>query len=73
MCLGAIYWAGLDRIYYALSRADAASFGFDDTHLYDEISKQHGDRKLPIERIALLQEALDVFQEWKNKKDKFQD
>jgi tRNA(Arg) A34 adenosine deaminase TadA len=63
MCLGAIYWARLDRIYFAASRQDAAAAGFDDQFLYEEIAKDLPHRRLPIERLA-LPSARDPFTAW---------
>jgi guanine deaminase len=63
MCLGAIYWARLDRIYFAATRADAASAGFDDQFLYEEIAKDLGHRRLPITQLS-LPEALSPFTAW---------
>ena len=63
MCLSAIYWARLDRIVFANSRADAAAIGFDDDHIYREIPKDIGQRAIPTTRIA-LDEAAEIFQEW---------
>jgi len=69
MCLAAIYWARLDRIYYANSREDAAAIGFDDQFLYDEVAKPIPDRSLPCEHLD-LGEARDVFAAWEAKEDK---
>ncbi|WP_417810551.1 nucleoside deaminase [Thalassospira alkalitolerans] len=69
MCLAAIYWARLDRIYYANSRQDAAAIGFDDQFLYDEVAKPIPDRSLPCEHVE-LGEARDVFAAWDAKEDK---
>lgn len=69
MCLGAIYWARLDRVYYANERADAAAIGFDDDHIYREFAKQMNDRQLPFIHLP-LKEARAVFQEWVDKPDK---
>ena len=63
MCLGAIYWARLDRLYYANSRADAAAIGFDDAFIYDEIAKPVERRTLPTVRVA-SRDALAVFRAW---------
>ena len=69
MCLGAIYWAGIDRIYYANTRDDAAAVDFADGFIYDELSKPLGERSLPI--IPLLRdEALHTFRRWQEKEDK---
>jgi len=69
MCLAAIHWARIDKIYYANSRKDAASLNFDDDFLYNEIGKDVHERKIPMIRI-LEKEALEVFRIWENKKDK---
>ena len=71
MCLGAIYWAHLDHIYYANSRIDAQNIGFDDTFIYDEIAKDIPDRDIPATQI-LRDEAIKTFTEWKNKEDKIE-
>ena len=69
MCLGAIYWARPKIIYYANNRKDAADIGFDDSMIYEEMSKSYPERKIPILSIS-REEALTVFNEWKNKEDK---
>lgn len=69
MCLGAIYWARPKAIYFANTRDHAASIGFDDSMIYEELSLEHGLRKIPVYQLA-LQDALTVFEEWKNKPDK---
>jgi guanine deaminase len=69
MCLSAIYWARLDRIYFANSRADAHSIGFDDAHLYRELCREPGDREVPAERL-LADEGKAAFQAWHDKPDK---
>lgn len=69
MCLSAIYWARLDRIYYANSRDDAAAIGFDDEFLYREVPKPIGERSIPTVQLA-LPEAAAVFAEWESKRDK---
>lgn len=69
MCLAAIYWARIDSIYYANSRADAARIGFDDSHIYDEIALPIASRSIPMTRI-LRDEAAAVFDEWDAKPDK---
>ncbi len=63
MCLGAIYWSRLDRIYYGATREDAAKINFDDQHFYDELNKDPAARTIPM--ISLLrQESLRVFDAW---------
>jgi tRNA(Arg) A34 adenosine deaminase TadA len=69
MCLSAIYWARLDRIYYANTRQDAAAIGFDDDFLYREISRPIGERSIPAIRL-LADEARGAFAAWTRKGDK---
>lgn len=65
MCLGAIYWARPLAVYYANTRRDAADIGFDDEFIYSEIQLPFNLRKLPM--LPLLRnEALPVFEAWKN-------
>lgn len=69
MCLGAIYWARLAKIFIASIMQDAADAGFDDAFIYSEFSKQISERKIPM--VLMPQnEALAAFKEWKEKKDK---
>jgi tRNA(Arg) A34 adenosine deaminase TadA len=63
MCLGAIYWANIDKIYYANTRADAADIGFDDDHIYNEIACNMNERRLPSVQL-LREEALPTFKLW---------
>ena len=69
MCLAAIYWARLERVYYALTRQDAAAMGFDDALLYTELSLPIGKRKLPLHPLA-RDAALRAVREWNNKPDR---
>lgn len=69
MCLAAIYWARLDRIWYANGQADAAAIQFDDAWLYREVALPLADRSLPLVQL-LRDEALTVFQAWEAKVDK---
>ena len=69
MCLGAIYWARLGKIYYGCTRADAARIGFDDDAIYEEFHLPVRERRIPVERLSCDQ-ALRVFVEWGDKKDK---
>jgi tRNA(Arg) A34 adenosine deaminase TadA len=69
MCLSAIYWARLDALYFAASRADAAAAGFDDALLYDEVPLPWNSRSLKAER-HLAGEAQVVFEAWRAKPDK---
>lgn len=69
MCLAAIYWARLKRVYYANTRADAARIQFDDDLIYHEIARPVSRRKIPMRQL-LRDEALKVFAEWQAKPDK---
>lgn len=69
MCLGAIYWARPDKMYFANTKVDAKEIGFDDQFIYDEIGLEIPMRKLPTEQL-LREEALLAFNEWKNKTDR---
>ena len=69
MCLSAIYWARLDRIYFANTRQDAAAIGFDDEFLYREVPKPVETRSIPTVKFA-IPEAAAVFAEWQAKPDK---
>jgi guanine deaminase len=69
MCLGAIYWARPDRVYFACTKADAAASGFDDQFIYDEIEKGFGDRKIPFAQVG-QEQALEAFRLWDAKTDK---
>jgi guanine deaminase len=63
MCLGAIYWARIDKIYYANTKADAAEIGFDDHLIYQELDLPMDKRKLPIVQL-MRDEALNAFKLW---------
>lgn len=69
MCLGAIYWAHLDKIYYGNNREDAAKIGFDDDFIYREIELKPEMRSLPSE-ILMQEEAIKAFKMWTEKEDK---
>ncbi|SRR5574344_1354593 len=69
MCLGAIYWAHLDKIYYANTKNDAKDIGFDDAFIYKELELPLDKRNLPAEGI-LRDEAITAFKDWMNKTDK---
>ncbi|MDP1678293.1 MAG: nucleoside deaminase [Bacteroidota bacterium] len=71
MCLGAIYWARPDKIYFANGRNDAAKIGFDDEFLYEELSTKLSKRKIPTTQL-MREEALAAFREWEQKQDKIQ-
>jgi guanine deaminase len=69
MCLAAIYWARMEKIFYANTRIDAARIGFDDDHLYREMTLSHDQRSLPILPLA-CDEAAATFELWTAKTDK---
>ena len=69
MCMGAIYWARLARVYYANTRDDAAHIGFDDSFIYDQLVLPLDERKIPM--IPLMREqALSAFDEWERSQTK---
>jgi guanine deaminase len=69
MCLGAIYWARLSRIYFGGLASDASKAGFDDSFIYREIRKVRGNRSIPM--IPLMREqARAAFRAWEDKPDK---
>jgi guanine deaminase len=69
MCLAAAYWARVDRLVYANTRADAAAIEFDDAFLYDQIALPIAEQSLPSRRIELAS-AREVFELWRAKPDK---
>ncbi|WP_111682227.1 nucleoside deaminase [Winogradskyella tangerina] len=69
MCLGAIYWARPDKVYYGSNQIDAANIGFDDAFIYKEIPLPYHERSIPFEQLA-RDIALEPFNEWKDKEDK---
>jgi len=69
MCLGAVYWARIEKIYYAGTREDAKEAGFDDSKFYEEICKPIDEREVPMENL-LREDARKVFREWIEKEDK---
>jgi tRNA(Arg) A34 adenosine deaminase TadA len=69
MCLGAIYWARLSRVYFGNADADASRIGFDDSLIYREIARPHSLRKIPMIQI-MREQALVAFREWESKPNK---
>ena len=69
MCLSAIYWAHIDKIYYGNSRKDAALIDFDDEHIYNELNLDINKRKIPMSQIN-NKEALKVFKLWEKTENK---
>jgi tRNA(Arg) A34 adenosine deaminase TadA len=71
MCLGAIYWARPDKMYYANTKADAAEIAFDDQFIYDEIEIPVENRKLVTEQM-MREEALEAFRLWETSNKKIE-
>ena len=71
MCLGAIYWARPEKMFYAGTREDAAKVGFDDQFIYDEIAGSIDDRRIAAINF-LREEAIRVFENWDRKTDKIE-
>ncbi len=69
MCLSAIYWARIDKLYFAADRNDAAKAGFDDAFFYEQVCLPKESRSLPMIQIQRTS-ALKVFKEWATKEDK---
>ena len=69
MCLSAIYWARIDRIFFGNTKTDAAAIGFDDDHIYREIPLPISERAIPTERL-LADEAIEAFRAWETADNK---
>lgn len=69
MCLGAIYWARLDHLYYAATQHDAAGAGFDDAFIYRELALEPKERSLSTQQL-LHGEAQQAFADWRDKEDR---
>ena len=69
LCLSAIYWARIDKIYYANTREDARKIDFDDSLIYSELKKNINERKIPMTQM-MRDEALKAFELWDKKTDK---
>lgn len=69
MCLGAIYWARLARVYFGNLASDASRIGFDDSFIYREVSKDPHARAIPMACI-MREQALTAFREWEEKSNK---
>jgi len=69
MCLGAIYWARPDKVYFAATAKDASEAGFDDSFIYDELKHAHLERKIPFEPM-MRDEGLEPFREWVRTNDR---
>jgi tRNA(Arg) A34 adenosine deaminase TadA len=71
MCLAAIYWARLRRVFYGNTRQDAAKIDFDDDFIYREVARPIARRKIPMKQL-LRKESLTAFKEWQSKANKIQ-
>ena len=71
MCMSAIYWSRIGKVYYANTRDDAKKINFDDSLIYSEIPKKNEDRKIPIKQM-MRNEALKAFDIWDKKTDKIE-
>jgi guanine deaminase len=69
MCLGAIYWARPDRVYFAATASDAADAGFDDSFIYEELKRAHRERRIPFEPM-MRDQGMEPFREWAKKSDR---
>jgi len=69
MCLGAIYWAHLARIYFGNVAADASQIGFDDSFIYRQFAQPFADRSIPMVQL-MHEQALAAFRAWQEKPDK---
>lgn len=69
MCLGAIYWASLDQLYFANTKEDAAQIQFDDQFIYEEIEKPFHERRLITKQI-MRKEAIKAFRDWEDLESK---
>ena len=69
MCLSAIYWAGISRIFYGNTKEDAKAIDFDDSFIYDQIALRYEERAIPC-RNLMRDSALVAFQAWELKIDK---
>ena len=71
MCLGAIYWARIDKVFFASTRSDAENIGFDDSFIYEEISRPMNERKIDFKQL-LREEALEAFRAWEESENKIE-
>ena len=69
MCLSAIYWSHIDKVFFGNTRKDAAKIGFDDNFIYEEFLKDLEIRKIPLIQ-CLKEEAKEAFRFWEKKPDK---
>ena len=69
MCLSAIYWSGIERIFYGNTKQDAEDINFSDKFIYDELALPMTERRVPAVNI-MREEALEAFRDWEDKSDK---
>ncbi len=69
MCLGAVYWAHLDKMYYGNTKSDAKNIGFDDSFIYDELELKPENRQVRTTQL-LPEEAIVAFETWSKTEDK---
>ena len=69
MCLSALYWAGISKIYYANTKDDAKTIDFDDSFIYEQLSLDRNERSIPCHQM-MRDEALHAFEMWRDKEDK---
>lgn len=69
MCLSALYWAGVSRIYYGNTKEDAKAIDFDDSFIYDQLQLSYNQRSIPCEQF-MRSDAIKAFELWENKNDK---
>jgi guanine deaminase len=63
MCLGAIYWARINKVFFGNTREDAAGIGFDDSIIYEQLSLAPTERSIPMQRM-MAEEAAEAFRAW---------
>ncbi len=71
MCLGAIYWARIDKLYFANTKNDADAIGFSDNFIYDEIAKPYSERNLKTENL-MREDAIKAFELWSQTENKIE-
>ena len=69
MCLSAIYWAGIERVYYCAGKEEAEKAGFMDSKLYEELKLNPAERSVPVLRVE-LEDMTDFLEEWNDKEDR---
>jgi tRNA(Arg) A34 adenosine deaminase TadA len=69
MCMAAIYWARIGKVYYANTKEHAAQIGFDDSMIYRELAKGIKERELPMDHMPIA-EAIELFEAWANSDNK---